>query len=710
MSQPTNWTRYVRTYLFSDLKPMRYSTYSGWFGEAEGFQKFEDAHIAIIRNFEGAAVDGEIVVKAPSSGPALPLGWSSSVERLRWAQVQEDVQYASIDMKFIALLPMARSARAYHYSNPHSTDTGAQVTDLMVLVLEGVQNYVALVPPAVWLASRDIGYGIEPLITLVPTWVYPFMVADKHLKAAVEAMCAVMRGEVDVYVNPTTGVQFHTWQPTTRHKLPPALPANNSWWEGSYDAIWELWQLLERVGYKAHLCPIQPLICDFLLELHLHDSVPMLLACEHKSFSSHGLSTGRRSPFAARRQWHFLFLHDSKLGVVWCFARQHVREEWSHKSWLNKEHLEGHRYALDDEGLTALDEYVRSTAEAAVEEVQRIVKLWASESDVTEDDLDQILTSNWRRPPEVPTAGLVDKLPSRAFSDRSLPWLCHHLNTLCAQMREMVCFPLDPLHSRGDHLLVDVDWPPALAARFLEGDQQGVLPAHAFSLAIRNKRSIVLSFLDMSPDRSEVDAAYPLFIRKEHVRRPAVEKHFLYCGSIDARVTREVEQSSRQPLAPTIMLMPSEFTSIFEQGLRKEKRVDDRASAYFRKDDSLQSDTAGMWPAGATHPQKLIQGGFFMSKKHPEINPLRYILDGRSTEEGSFWHNLRRILKEPGPASIVSIPGTRNNQEFGTEKYITDPMDVHQDAWNHGLTRTPASLGGAMAHSGGRTRKAEASR
>ncbi|KAK3047161.1 hypothetical protein LTR09_011429 [Extremus antarcticus] len=170
-----------------------------------------------------------------------------------------------MEVKYIVMLPLPSGSRPYLWPNPSSSDPITQPAEIVILAFEGVHDYVEVVPQEIWFTSREIGYRIEPLLARLPTWVYPFVVKYTELKVAVERISASMLTR-EPHVNPTAHVRFISWMPEF---VPDANlhTANNPLQDLSYAVTSSLWQALKQHGVKIHLCLVQPLVCDFLLEL-----------------------------------------------------------------------------------------------------------------------------------------------------------------------------------------------------------------------------------------------------------------------------------------------------------------------------------------------------------------------------------------------------------------------------------------------------------
>ncbi|KXS97956.1 hypothetical protein AC579_10321 [Pseudocercospora musae] len=97
-------------------------------------------------------------------------------------------------------------------------------------------------PPKVWHAAREIGYGIEALVSLVPSWCNP------HLATAIGRLGALMHAEVPFYVSPTSRVEYRSKAPATSNIVPDLVPIYNGLWQGSDIVLSRLWQTIPLYG------------------------------------------------------------------------------------------------------------------------------------------------------------------------------------------------------------------------------------------------------------------------------------------------------------------------------------------------------------------------------------------------------------------------------------------------------------------------------
>lgn len=383
---------------------------------------------------------------------------------------------------------------------------------LFIVVFEGVHDYIAILPPAVWVNSTGTLHGVLPLIAGVRPHFHPFMVHNSKVFQAVLSLFEAARTQQQCYQVPTTGALLRGFQPQLT-RAPEISPrdSDSQRFRTSYDVVTDLWKKIknENLGEVSYN-PVTPLVCDFLLKL---PTFTELLRIEYKSNPGNvleiHLEQGPRSPFTRNRQWHFLIIQNTSPDhPEWiCIGRHQVNEHWADKMYL---YLDVDSFPVY-KGTTGLRRMLLDIAQAAPQATQKTKQLLLSgvpeelplatliksngaenmdeskECEEIDDEIEAALKTDWRYAKE-------------------LPRLCDHLNHLCCKNRALVRMPLDVGHPLGNHVMVEYSWTDEDMERY---KTNGTLPAVTYSQDLLEKDCILLRFQDMSNKR-KADTPYPL--------------------------------------------------------------------------------------------------------------------------------------------------------------------------------------------------------
>lgn len=457
---------------------------------------------------------------------------------------------------------------------------------------------------------------------------------------------------------------------------------------------------------------VAPLICDFVLDV---PTLPELLCIEHKHFHEPSEGTlylsgpgGKYSPYSKIRMWHFLIyqrVSESKVPQYICFARNEVQEDWIEhpptiSSLPNPENtlFEGERAMqmmlrkIQQQGLTAIatvDQIVKNmipeehdiTSFTTTRQIERALAL---EKVIEESTKQQLLymdaeVSEIINDDELPSVHITrggntyTKPSGLSYNSLRLPWVCDELNQQCYKYGNMMCFPLDHGHPLGDHVLVEHRWTDTDRATF---EHTRALPRHLFSPGMQDSNAIILRFADFSAPLPSW-TPQPLWIRGRYWLKPAIEQHFIWLAStISGKNSSEVGSS--------YLMYPSEFTTMFDQGLRDAPSpVPHGGVGYFRsalmQDDRLPAPAFRVNDSGKRARPFDEQNG--LVKKHAP-QPLSCIID---LIDGSIYGHLLEIME--GHQQLVDIKNPQSASNVGAidaDLYRIKVGLIWETAWIYG--------------------------
>lgn len=616
-------------------------------------------------------MDGAFICPPEQSSDVPASDWSP-LAIWRWAVKQTKVLFLPFDIKYFSLRPTALKRLDYAFTQlgTNAMKTGAE---LYILGFEGIDDYTAIVPGDSMSHHTDFARGTEPLIGRVPGWCHPFMVHDDNLGDAIGNLSDAAMGLAPCYVNPTLGIPLTGYKPRLTYEPALTLGERTSYNKRdmiSFSAIMWLWGQIEELSpdVTPHFNPVAPFICDFLMEFPALDSA---VCVEHKvvegltwEAASIALERGVRSPFAKHRLHHFVIFqaHAGTHRFV-CIPRHFIDDSWADLTSITPEKYKPHLFDGDD-ALRRMLEYMQLTAPQAFKATEDITRNHNFGEDAVE-----MLTSSGRID-DIQDLAMEDEGPSKSHHVPGLHWVTDILNKQCRDGGELICFPLDPGHPVGDHIVVEHQWSEDEKAAY---DQDaGRLPDHVFSQRLQRRRSVPMRFIDMSGSTE----TYPFSMRAAYWSRPALPQHYMILGS-----TLKADLISTSRTHSSYLLFPSSFTTQFDHGCRTPVSNEGyTGNVFFRKvvqaDDVLPEP---VFEQTRTELKPFQQGSAFI--KGEKINPLRYMVDLR---KGGVYKHLRELMNGEGEMSINSSQSGRANATFPKALYHMKLADVHKAAWDFG--------------------------
>lgn len=643
---------------------------------------------------EASPVDGAFY--SANHGVEVPAPGSTSTEKLLWATAQTKVMFLNFDCKYVSLSPLGRTELLeYAFTVNGGKSHHNPDADVYILAFEGLPDFLAIVPKAAWEHASDFAYNIDPLLNRVPAFCQPFMVHTSQIAQAVKSL--VDAGSGTWYTNPTTGFTLTGY--VSRRTTRPSLVPVEARMAHSYTSVSAFWRkIIDSGEAKAHLNPIQPLICDFLLEI---PGLSELLSVEHKVMAAlSGLVNGNgipvatrvtfevgdRSPFSLARD-HHVVICQAPGGVLnfICCLRHEFEATWSTQhSPLTSTFLKSHTF-IGPSGFADMMRFIADNAEKAIAAADQAL----GSSRHQDKDVELLFNTNCD-PHLIHQDQLIfqdDEESSelgrnRSSHARGLQWVCDRINEQCAEAGELICFPLDIGHPLGDHVIVEHNWTPDEKLAYTDRGRH--LPAHIFSNEISSRKCVILRFMDLSCN----EHAWPISMRRAYWTRPALEQHYLILGStMDATVSTEAES-----MAP-YLLLPSGFTKQFDHGFRGPVSSEAyRGEKYFRhillSDDSLPEP---QFSTTRTEARPITKGSAFM--KVADVDPCRYIFN---LHDGSLYQQIRGLMTGSGTTSFDNVQSGTGNRIFQKDTYWTTPSSVLKAAWDFG--RTLLSLASSLTH------------
>lgn len=624
---------------------------------------------------------------------------------------QRETEFIPFDVKSVSLMAGLGSSKYldYVFTMPKPS-SHSKHAELYFVRFEGMPEYTAILPKVVFESASGVAYGINGLISGVPYLFHPYMV---HHSQLAEAIRSLMDPNAD-YKNPTTGVTFTGFRPT-RTKAPHIGAVAKSRQHGSMTALRRLWDALEKPDHdvSCDINPIAPFTCDFLMNFpHIKEAIRI----EHKVGSSRvpSLDTGeygQRSPYDARRLWHFLIFQgkDDADGYI-CLARHEVDDSWAEEPPLLSDLPNG-----DDlwfRGKRALErmlEKIRTQSARAVEEAENIVRATTQknfnlEAIVTSNQVDRFRQRMVDAEEEANSQAVAEeaailgsvspedtiavedptfyvsangrsfrKLGAPIYGSVALPGMCDELNQHCREAGFMICFPLDHGHPLGNHLLVDHTWTQREREDF---DRDRTLPGFLFSPEMKHRAAVVLRFVDFASQLN--NRTFPLWMQRAYWTKPAAEQQFLFLGN-----TLSTTKVSGSRLTSSYLLYPSEFTTMFDQGCREATLGSHQGLGYFRP-SFVMEDALPLPHVDTSHGHgqtvRFDKDSTFI--KEGAADPLRCIID--LYQDRSVYRHLSETLRGSGTLSIANPQSELVSPGFSKDRLQTDVQSVMQATWDLG--------------------------
>ncbi|KAI7345227.1 hypothetical protein KC320_g8420 [Hortaea werneckii] len=215
LTTPEEWSKFIMS-----LRPLIRSAYVSRMdealAEAEGIEVMKGWNV-LIRAYESAPHDFVVAI-ASKDAVDIPDKDSTTHELWKWATRQKDAQFLAMDVKYYRLVNSIFSHRREYSFNPnkkkaiHNVGSNGEFPQVAVLVFEGIQDYLALLPYHTWRLGGTCGTVLQSLEQTIPLWCQPFMVHYNDLAAAVLDMTSALKARKGSYRNPTTGVVLEGWR------------------------------------------------------------------------------------------------------------------------------------------------------------------------------------------------------------------------------------------------------------------------------------------------------------------------------------------------------------------------------------------------------------------------------------------------------------------------------------------------------------------
>lgn len=548
--------------------------------------------------------------------------------------------------------------------------------DILLIMVEGVRDYVAVLPHAVWRQTTDSAHGIERMSGRVPSWMVPYMVHFDHIGAAFNILAQAAMGEHVHFVNPTSNHVIRGWTPKASTGPAPIEPKGVA--EGvdiSYKAILHLFSEIKQAGCKVYFNVVQPSVHDFYIDIPSIGKVRV----EHKSTdrpagrAAFQSTDERRSALDQRRMWH-LFYGQCADGVI-CFARHELPAALAGTDGtkLNQVFAHKHTYTGFSEVLVKLTaERVQKARLAATAAIRHLRP---------EQLVRGLDAAAWKRRTEraqikLPEEySLVDLTGLRSV----LPDVSVLLNQSLCRIGYGVAFARSSGHPVGNLALVEHYWRPEEQERF----KQGELPFEWFSPGTSDKTCLVLRVQDHSWPRGEQLLHGSVGIRRAHWKKPVQgdKRHIILGTLLDHRTAPPNDRLS------WMLILPSGLTTMFDSTDDRLKKLPadaaTRGEHLSRHANTFDTQlTSPPWPSAHSVMRFTSQGHSFLAKE-PSINILRYILN---LTDDTVAYQLKDILESQDTASIKNPQSARPdpNAVFEATPYHWTGREFDECAYEYG--------------------------
>lgn len=616
---------------------------------------------------EHAPLDGAWLCY-PEKAEDLPRPGGSSRELLLWAYKNAgQCDFLHFDVKYISLRPSGLKDLDYAQTEMCEQNF-REDSGIYVLVFDGLDDYVALVPKEVLENATAFGYGVEPLVLGVPAWCMLFLVCMGHLAIAIHRL--VRAKETEYYQNPTTKVRFSGWVPKVL-RVPNLKPLSETHRQ-SFEGMMSLMGAIEACGWECDFNHIAPMSGDFWAWCP-SEGLDTPLFIEYKLRSgNHFAGEADSDPFRKDRQWHFLIGWFEGSKQIICCSRDSVKPEWEGRFRLKKADFE----SLCHKGIREVLDYMRNRAPSAIAKAENTVgelfDIVTAEPERCEAALEGMIAANAEvRGPQQQT-----RIPrERLHHEKGLPGVCERINGIFATHGYFICIPQDPTDPSGDHVIVDYQWTTEDKSRF---ERHGVLPLAPFTdEGLEGARSIGIRFADFSGGYGNAEG-HPIVMRPAYWRKPCQgAKHIFFLGRL-LKSSMLRNPTTKDTWDPCIF-MPTEFTTLNESTrdpISDGPRGDHDAEFFdFREQ---HRDLVPKPEFTRSTPQAFVQGSEFLID--PAVNPLRYVIDLVSI----FWI-IWELFKGQSPTTSIQSPLTRRpNRSFEKAGYFTSVELVRQTTWDFG--------------------------
>jgi hypothetical protein len=654
-------------------------------------EAYSSDKLRIIRSGEFAACDGAFVLNPEALEDIPPVG-TDYLDMMRWAGQSSGVKFLTFDFKSVVFRPLNNNL--HQRSGKHDvaykwTDTaGKEEADVIIVSVQGVEDAFAIMPSEVWEVAREFGYGIEPLMHKVPPYMQIFMVHFDDLGGAVNSLLrAAVTGGREPFCNPSTGVVIDGWSPRTVEGIRDMLASEQI---GTSEAsILRLKDAISSTGPGNVLYAnvMQPLICDFLLQLNGYNQ---LFFVEHKRrpwYTKHPFTTNTMQVpiFSPNRVWHFVMIEHngakkmpfpesqptgSQFPATLCIPRDAIRDFWQTSPELVTWEEVSEFACYNVEAILRVVESRATGAIGAAAEAMSRLSEAGEEAILSTNAIDRLNVMAARR-----EEGYKRPIKSAAsakgteFFLKNLPWLSADLNRVCAKHRYGLVFVLPIGHCNNSHVLVDYVWKES------DSLEEG-LPLLISDPRLRDAKVLPLAFVDTKPHMSGMhDAAWPLNMSRNDWQRRGVQQDFVYVGSYMNSAYMEAPSTNKD-----YWIFSSEFTTQLSQGLKAKIASQDKPGNFFARnsidDDLLPNPRLEQ----NRRPTAITRGSGFLAQEFKHVDPARYILNGQE----QLYRSLCSLLKGSRAVHIGSPHSLTPNAPFTVERHHTTLREVLQATWDFG--------------------------
>ncbi|KAK3075576.1 hypothetical protein LTR53_001014 [Teratosphaeriaceae sp. CCFEE 6253] len=684
-SSQSQWAHFSQT-LAAAIKDGFYYSQHAYMAEARVMRALAKARAqsgpgrsrrCFVRSYENSPADLCIVrildesLIAPPSDATDHAFWD-------WARKHQGPGLSSIpvDVKLMSLhlgqKIQGDRSRYYQWSKSLFKHRMTQTYDVVFIVVDGLADYIAVVPAQLWRAYADHSGGIETMSGRAPLWTILFLVHLDQFGEAIDALTAAAEHPGIWYINPTTRVVFRGWTPGSSSDLPITPVCTEPRVMASYVSVVKLWdEILDaELGCRIYFNPLQPLVHDFYIW------VPGagLLRVEHKRSADKLATTiytgdDRRAPLVERRTWHVFYAQCAD-GTL-CFTRDELEKA-----------------LVDVNGKKRLDpRFVRKRTVRDFSEAVKYIQRHAARAKqaaaaafhyVRPEDLTRGLdVEHWN--------GRVAEMLARDASRNPLlsllgtrgllPDISIILNENCCKMGYGAWFALASGHAIATHLFVAYEWSQRDREDFRE---HGELPFYLFSPGVWQMRCLAIRIQDHVLSPGTKPRHLPVSIRRAHWKKPADAnvRHFILGAILDgSRVDLRDERSS------WVLLLPSEFTAMWsgEDRLRKCDLAAGTDGTHMQRHSNAEHTRLADPPWQHSSSQASI--GKYMADS--DVNVMRYVLN---LADGTVHRQLRAVLEAKGPHRILNPQSARPemNREFDARPYHATVGEIHQAGYDYG--------------------------
>jgi hypothetical protein len=619
---------------------------------------------------EGAAADAHLLVIGPDVNVSkMPGAQASSYKVCRWAIEQpKGVRWIPIDVKFSGIgagcSVKENEVEFYRWgkeSRGAKRETFRSRFEIVLVVVEGLTDAIAIMPAQIWAATTDQSIGIEPTTARAPHFLTPFIVEQDDFELMLSRLVQSASPSGPWYVNPTTNVQMEFWRPIALAS-PRMEPANVSVpSRTSMDDMFRLFDDVELSGtaYSIQFSPVPPAIRDFDLQREGEGAV----RCEFKV----GPDPNDHAPkfLEAGRQWDMLICRVSD-DRLFCLARNDAAPYMGQQS-LSHELVEAHMF----EDAAEMMMYIERNASRARVERQKALR------DVKPDDVCG---------PEVWVLNPGDNDPKSGRKNKQLllPWVPSELVASCAAARYGVPLGLGRGDPSGMYTVVHHEWSNGDVETY---QSTGRLPFDIWNVDKKKPGAygVVLRLLDLGTPNNRNPMCEPFSMYRRDWRRPTPGqgRYFFLLGSV---LSEKIHRAGTAR-GSRYLFLPSEFTALSSTDTLKQPDMQKKTTGehYARRqkvaERELQEPRWG-GQAGTVNFNNKNVHILSSDGDGDAIEPTRYVI---GLLDGSIVAAIKDVLSTTeGETSIDNPLFSDQNRSFARVSYHRLVRDLLQAKWDNG--------------------------